>query len=65
MAVSQNKLQSVWCCFVYTWSLLSLLQASYTKVVFYFFFDTNLCMGRRDHMVVGFTTTCAINAYHH
>ena len=19
----------------------------------------------RDHMVVGFTTTCAINAYHH
>ena len=21
--------------------------------------------GRRDRMVVGFTTTCAINAYHH
>ena len=22
-------------------------------------------LGTRDHMVVGFTTTCAISAYHH
>ena len=28
---------------------------------------THDCSGRcgRDHMVVGFTTTCAISAYHH
>ena len=28
---------------------------------------TKLCRGLRgrDHLVVGFTTTCAISAYHH
>jgi len=26
---------------------------------------TELKGGCRDHMVVGFTTTCAISAYHH
>jgi hypothetical protein len=25
----------------------------------------NMIRGRRDRMVVGFTTTCAISAYHH
>jgi hypothetical protein len=36
-------------------------------MVFNITFNNNLVMGRsgRDRMVVGFTTTCAMSAYHH
>jgi hypothetical protein len=35
--------------------------------VIYLILIDEILMGRRggDHMVVGFTTTCAISAYHH
>ena len=37
------------------------------SILFSFIFVLNTSRGRRDrdHMVVGFTTTCVISAYHH
>ena len=31
----------------------------------YVFFSSNEIEGCRERMVVGFTTTCAVSAYHH
>jgi hypothetical protein len=49
-----------------------LLNKIQTKAVFIFVCDFQLCLlrilvykGRRDRMVVGFTTTYAINTYHY
>ena len=42
-------------------------RSSVTVMLFILILIDEILMGRRggDHMVVGFTTTCAISAYHH
>jgi len=53
-----------WCVWLFIWWMILAYIMWYTNVHVDYYIDMRDHHGR-DHMVVGYTTTCAISAYHH